>query len=53
MTQDKKGQWWVLLKTSDKESGPAQAVVSFDGKEWEESVQRLRDQRRPATGCEA
>lgn len=38
MTQDKKGQWWVLLKTSDKESGPAQAVVSFDGKQWEESV---------------
>jgi hypothetical protein len=41
MTQDKKGVWWVLLATIDKESGPAQAVVSFDGKKWEENVYGL------------
>jgi hypothetical protein len=38
MTQDKKGQWWVLLATTDKETGSAKAVVSFDGKKWEENV---------------
>lgn len=41
MTQDKKGQWWVLLATTDKESGAAQAVVSFDGKKWDDNVNGL------------
>lgn len=38
MTQDKAGRWWVLLSTMDKETGAAKAVISFDGKEWEENV---------------
>jgi hypothetical protein len=41
MTQDKKGVWWVLLATTDKEAGPAKAVVSFDGKKWDENVYGL------------
>jgi hypothetical protein len=38
MTQDSKGNWWVLLNVDEISLGPSKAVIWYDGKKWNEAV---------------
>jgi hypothetical protein len=38
MTQDKKGTWWVLVAITDSEMGSNRAVMTFDGKVWDDMI---------------
>lgn len=38
MTQDKKGIWWVYVNVTDAEMGAIKAVVTYDGKKWQEKI---------------
>jgi hypothetical protein len=38
MTQDKKGTWWVLLAITDSEMGSNRAVMTFNGKAWDNMI---------------
>ena len=38
MTQDSKGQWWVLVAITDDLAGSDQAVLTYNGKSWDVMV---------------
>ena len=37
-TQDSKGTWWILLSVQTKNLGVQKAVITFDGKHWDDPV---------------
>ena len=37
-TQDSKGTWWILLSVQTKNLGTQKAVLTFDGKHWDDPV---------------
>jgi hypothetical protein len=37
-TSDSKGVTWVLLDVLDSKGNHAQAVITYDGKKWDEAV---------------